>query len=866
MGFSIGDLYMTLLADGGRLKQSIEQEATKAADAAGAKVGKTLGESIASNLTKQGRDLQKTGTSLTKNVTAPILGLGAAVVGVGVQFDTTLRQIVALTDVTADEIGGVRKEILGMATALGKDPNELARGFYFLASAGFDTAEALEVLKSTAKASAAGLGETADISRVVGSAINAFGKENLTAGDAVDQLIRAVKDGTAEAPEFAGALGDVLGSAGQLGATFADTTAAIAAMTLKGIGADEAATSLNQVFVSLLKTTPAAEEALSGLGLSSSGLRQELKEKGLLAVLQTLSDKFEGNDEAAAAVFGNIRALRGILALTSGDAAQVAGVFQDVANGTDNLGKAFAETEGPGREMDRAFTEIKVALIELSDDVLPQLLPVLHAAVGFIHGGVQAFKALPAPVRGAIVQLAGLAAALGPVLFVSGKVVSGFGQVIGAFRTLTNVGKSLIPVLSKVIGNLALGGAPKIGDAADKTGGLLGSRLGKAMSLAFAAVAVVEVINTYNEIRDGLNAQSDQIATDLSNQIKAGTDAELAQSKAALETGIDQLNQVWDAGIFTNEQRERLQAQLDATNAEIARRAAMTPKAVADKIKAGKAELAAAAGEGIEQPVMSAIDALIARARLAGRYVPESVAAGILERQSVVPDAMDVLKNLIKNALTPAKQIARDIGILTSKTLAQGLKSPIPEVRQEAQRVQAVAEQELAELIAGGGKVGKNAMDKLKEGLHSKNPDVRAAAKRVKALVVEELDKAKNGARDAGAAAGAAFAGALNAKVGTIRIDFGIFAGKLVPRAGGGPVMANEPYLIGEQGPEVFVPDTPGTVLPNQFVDAAGAGRGGDTYHNTWVMPEPTRDPYAVLDRTARYVRWGRLRPEPSGG
>jgi hypothetical protein len=45
-------------------------------------------------------------------------------------------------------------------------------------------------------------------------------------------------------------------------------------------------------------------------------------------------------------------------------------------------------------------------------------------------------------------------------------------------------------------------------------------------------------------------------------------------------------------------------------------------------------------------------------------------------------------------------------------------------------------------------------------------------------------------------------------------------------RATGGPVSANAPYLIGERGPELFVPNTAGKVLPNS---AFGGGSGNTT-------------------------------------
>jgi hypothetical protein len=41
--------------------------------------------------------------------------------------------------------------------------------------------------------------------------------------------------------------------------------------------------------------------------------------------------------------------------------------------------------------------------------------------------------------------------------------------------------------------------------------------------------------------------------------------------------------------------------------------------------------------------------------------------------------------------------------------------------------------------------------------------------------------------------------------------------------AGGGPVMANMPYVVGEEGPELFVPDAAGQIMSNsEFIGGAG--------------------------------------------
>ena len=78
--------------------------------------------------------------------------------------------------------------------------------------------------------------------QVLGLVINAYGKENITAARAADILVAAVKDGTAEADEFAGVLGRVVPTAATLGVAFDQVTAALAGMTLTGLGAAFGAT------------------------------------------------------------------------------------------------------------------------------------------------------------------------------------------------------------------------------------------------------------------------------------------------------------------------------------------------------------------------------------------------------------------------------------------------------------------------------------------------------------------------------------------------------------------------------------------------------------------------------------------------
>lgn len=853
---NIGDLFLRGRYDGSNLEHEITDQATRAAKNAGAKAGVSLGTALATGLTSKGKALESIGSSMSRNVTLPVVAAGAAIVATGVQFDTTMRQIVALTDVTADEIGGVESRILDLATALGKSPEELAQGFYFLASAGFDTSEAMKVLESTAKASATGLGTTADVSKVVGAAINAFGKENLTAEDAVDQLIRAVKDGSAEAPEFAASLGDVVGSAGQLGATFADTSAAIAAMTLKGISAAEASTSLNNVFLGLIKTTPQAEEGFKAVGLSSEGLRKQLREKGLLSVLQTLGTAFAGSDTAAAAAFGSIRALRGILALTGGDAASTAAIFEDVATGTTNLGDAFEETEGPGRAIDRALAEVQVTLIELSDDVLPVFVEVLKGAAGVLKTVAGIFHSLPDPVRSGVVQILALTAALGPLLFLTGKVAKGLGSIVGVFGKIADkVGLRMMErvaeevgsdAAAKVIGNAAGDAVGEGLTSAGRSSGVLSAARGLGLAagaaIGLGLAAAIAVLAVAKMVADQVAAEKEKLAGIVSEAIETQTIEELERSAKVIQDQVDSMKILGVVDFQLAGERSGpngLDAQLARLRQKIedGHRQAAIAGAVAfregERYDGGVPHLVADEMTGAVAALNAALPKLNAASRAAGATIPDSVAAGVLAEQDAPVQALDTLKNLMKNALTPAQDIARNIGILTSKELAAGLADKRPAVRDEARRVQKLAEAELAEAILAGGKVGRKASLALAKGLKDKNPKVRAEARRVERIVNQRLAATEGPAATAGG-------NAANAFISSVRRVFNSSGGVVLQvrtsdstiggRATGGPTKAGVPFWFNEDTPrtELFVPSTAGHVLTHaDAMRAVASGEGG---------------------------------------
>ena len=53
-------------------------------------------------------------------------------------------------------------------------------------------------------------------------------------------------------------------------------------------------------------------------------------------------------------------------------------------------------------------------------------------------------------------------------------------------------------------------------------------------------------------------------------------------------------------------------------------------------------------------------------------------------------------------------------------------------------------------------------------------------------------------------------------------------------KASGGPVTSGSPYVVGEKGPELFVPNSSGSIIPNSKMGSGSGGAGGTSVNVTY--------------------------------
>ena len=119
----------------------------------------------------------------------------------------------------------------------------------------------MDTLTAAAKASAVGLGETRVVADAVTSAVTAYGSENLSAARSTEVLLLAIREGKLEAASLGGVIGRVLPIAKQLGVSFEEVAAFVAAVSRQGLNAEEAITSLRGALNALIGPTDQQIEA-----------------------------------------------------------------------------------------------------------------------------------------------------------------------------------------------------------------------------------------------------------------------------------------------------------------------------------------------------------------------------------------------------------------------------------------------------------------------------------------------------------------------------------------------------------------------------------------------------------------------------
>lgn len=327
-------------------------------------------------------------------VTAGVVGVGAAIKGVGEQtigFDKSMRNVNSIAQLNEKQFGKLEKSVLKLAGKTAQAPKTLADGLYDLVSSGFDARDSLKILESAAKAATAGLTTTETSTAAVAAVLNAYHRPASDAANISDVLFQTVNRGVINFETLASVIGDVLPFAASLGVNLNQVGAALSTMTKEGLSGEEASTRLKNTLVDFIKPSKDMAAAIKKTGYESG--EALIKSKGFQGALEAVIGTTDKSKVSVAKLFPNIRGLGGALALTGKNAKSAhddLAAFKDVTGATD---KALSQqSKSVAFQWNKLKATISAVAITVGSVVIPALTKGLTAVIGFANKAGSAIK------------------------------------------------------------------------------------------------------------------------------------------------------------------------------------------------------------------------------------------------------------------------------------------------------------------------------------------------------------------------------------------------------------------------------------------------------------------------------------------
>jgi TP901 family phage tail tape measure protein len=345
-----------------------------------------------------------------------------------------MKGLVGLTDT---EIAGFSETIKALAVETGKPPVELARAMENITSSGVKGEAAIETLVATSRAAAGGLGEVRSVSDTVTSAMNAYGVANLSATDATDILVAAVREGKAEAETFAPVLGSVLPIATEMGIGFDEAAGSIAYLTLSTGSASTAATQYSNLLAQIIRLKPNKEagKILTQAGVDIEAFQKRVADEGMLPALMGLKTQLAGVGLSMKDAFPDVQAMTAALQMTGANSDQAARVLEGVANAAGSVDSAFAAAQETTQfKLNQAMAELKVTMIEIGDIIAPIMARMNHN----LRLGVAQWNSLSRSTKETVVTIMYAASMIGPALIGMAAAAAALPHVTASLKTLAS--------------------------------------------------------------------------------------------------------------------------------------------------------------------------------------------------------------------------------------------------------------------------------------------------------------------------------------------------------------------------------------------------------------------------------------------
>lgn len=415
-------------------------------------------EQFGARAQKVGKQVQRVGRNMSLWMTAPIVGVGAAVVKTASDFEAGMNRVAAATRAPKKQIEDMAKLARELGPQMGVGPTEVADAMENLAKNGRTVEDILggatAAVVKLAKSAGAQLGPAADVATDI---MAQFGKTAADMGQVVDQVNGVLIASKLDFDGYRLALGQAGGVAGAAGIDFEDFNAAIAATASLFASGSDAGTSFKTFLTRLSPQSKEARDLIEKLGLSFYDAQGQMRSMGQIAeeLRQKLGPLSEEERNRALTVIFGTDAMRTAIGLMQQGAAGIEDYRRQVAavSADDQMAARTAGFAGALAKMKAALQELAITIAESG------FIQFLTDAVKYLTDVVRWIRENTGEWGNFALVIAAVAAALGPAIVAVGGIITALGGIATVIRV------AVIPALALFLAHPVIAGGVILGAA-----------------------------------------------------------------------------------------------------------------------------------------------------------------------------------------------------------------------------------------------------------------------------------------------------------------------------------------------------------------------------------------------------------------
>lgn len=413
-----------------------------------------------------GESMTNVGKDLSLKVTAPIVGIGTLATKAAIDFESAFAGVRKTVDATEEEFQELEKGIREMSKELPASASDIAEVAEAAGQLGIEKENILDFTRTmidlgeatnmTADEAATALAQFANVVQMpqenfdrLGSSIVALGNNMATTEkDIVNMAMR------------------LSGTGAQIGLTESDIMALSASMASVGINAEAGGSAMSTVMKKIQNAVSDGGDDLQGFaqaaGMTASEFADAFNGDPITAI-----DSFIKGLAASGESGENLNAILGDLGIKgiqeSDTLLRLAGASEILGEAVETASQAWEENSALSEEAKQRYETtaaqlamLKNTLVDFGITIGDVIIPVILDLVEKIKPWLERLNEIDESTLKVIMVIAGLAAAIGPLLIVIGQMAMGIGAILKIIPTLITsvglLGKALMFLAANPVG------------------------------------------------------------------------------------------------------------------------------------------------------------------------------------------------------------------------------------------------------------------------------------------------------------------------------------------------------------------------------------------------------------------------------